>query len=51
MVAISHHTDERAGFIVKPNDPRGDWESGGLHIATGYGDGWLNYEKTSFGRN
>ena len=51
VVAISHHTDERAGFIVKPNDPRGDWESGGLHIATGYGDGWLNYEKTSFGRN
>ena len=50
VVAISHHTDERAGFIVKPDDPRGDWESGGLHISTGYGTGWLNYEKTSFGR-
>lgn len=50
VVGISHHTDERAGFIVKPDDPRGDSESGGLHIATGYGDGWLNYEQTSFGR-
>ncbi len=50
VVGISHHTDERAGFIVKPDDPRGDSESGGLHIATGYGNGWLNYEQTSFGR-
>lgn len=50
VVAISHHTDERAGFIVKPDDPRGDWESGGLHISTGYGTGWLHYEQTSFGR-
>lgn len=51
VVGISKHTDERAGFIVKPDDPRGDGESGGLHIATGYGNGWLNYEQTSFGRN
>ena len=50
VVGISHHTDERAGFIVKPDDERADTVSGGLHISTGYGTGWLNYEKTSFGR-
>ena len=50
VVAISHHTDERAGFVVKPDDERADSVSGGLYISTGYGNGWLNYEKTSFGR-
>lgn len=51
VVAISHHTDERAGFIVKPEDKRADTVSGGLYISTGYGNGWLNYEQTSFGSN
>ena len=47
VVAISHHTDERAGFVVKPGDTRANHKSDGLDLCTLYGTEWLNQEQTS----
>ena len=47
VVGISKHTDERAGFVVKPDDPRCNAESDGFCLCTLYGDDWLNQESTS----
>lgn len=47
VVGISHHTDERAGFVVKPDDPRCNAVSGGTSLCTLYGREWLNQEQTS----
>ena len=47
VVGISKHTDERAGFVVKPGDPRANHKSDGLDLCTLYGDDWLNQDKTS----
>lgn len=44
VAGISHHTDEREGFLVKAGDPRANL---GEHICSAYGPGWLNPEKTS----
>ena len=40
-VGISKYIDERAGFIVKPGDPRENSMCGGTHLCTMYGEGWL----------
>ena len=47
VVAISKHTDERAGFVVKPGDTRANHKSDGLDLCTLYGTEWLNQEQTS----
>ncbi len=47
VVGISHHTDERAGFVVAPGDPRCNAISGGTSLCTLYGREWLNQEQTS----
>lgn len=47
VVGISYYTDERAGFIVKPGDPRCNWVSDGFSICTLYGEEWLNQEESS----
>lgn len=47
VVGISYHTDERAGFIVKPGDPRCNWVSDGFSLCTLYGDEWMNQEESS----
>lgn len=47
VVGISRHTDERAGFVVKPGDPRCNAVSDGFSLCTLYGDDWLNQEFTS----
>lgn len=47
VVGISHHTDERAGFVVTPGDPRCNAVSDGFSLCTLYGREWLNQEQTS----
>lgn len=47
VVGISYHTDERAGFVVKPGDPRCNWVSDGFWLCTLYGNEWMNQEQTS----
>lgn len=47
VVGISYHTDERAGFVVKPGDPRCNWVSYGFSLCTLYGREWLNQEESS----
>lgn len=47
VVGISYHTDERAGFVVKPGDSRGNAISDGFWICTLYGEEWLNQEESS----
>lgn len=47
VVGISYYTDERAGFIVKPGDPRCNWISEGFSLCTLYGNEWLNQEESS----
>lgn len=47
VVGISYHTDERAGFVVKPGDPRCNWVSYGFSLCTLYGNEWLNQEESS----
>lgn len=47
VVGISKHTDERAGFVVKPDDPRCNAVSDGFSLCTLYGREWLNQEQTS----
>ncbi len=47
VVGISYHTDERAGFVVKPGDPRCNWVSDGFSLCTLYGEEWLNQEESS----
>lgn len=47
VVGISKHTDERAGFMVMPGDPRCNFADEGFYFCTLYGREWLNQEKTS----
>lgn len=47
VVGISYHTDKRAGFVVKPGDPRCNWVSYGFSLCTLYGNEWLNQEESS----
>lgn len=47
VAGISHHTDERAGFVVVPGDPRCNAIHGGTSLCTLYGKEWLNQEQTS----
>lgn len=47
VVGISYHTDERAGFVVKPGDPRCNVVSDGFSLCTLYGEEWLNQEESS----
>ena len=47
VVGISKHTDERAGFIVKPGDPRTNCTDEGFYLCTLYGREWLNQEESS----
>lgn len=47
VVGISKHTDERAGFVVKPGDLRCNMICGGTSLCTLYGDDWLNQKDSS----
>lgn len=47
VVGISHYTDERAGFVVAPDDHRCNVIDGGTSLCTLYGKEWLNQNQTS----
>ncbi len=46
-IGIAKIRGERAGFIVKPGDPRCNAIDAGVHLCTQYGHEWLNQDKTT----